>query len=210
MKSGLTKIQRILQKSIWDISYFNLNLEELVSLACQIKEKADILDACNKSFNEDMSDIAANDILKIQVLIRKLYIQTFSFSEKLSISKLIPPKEIINSTVSSPTPLFYLIQNSSIIQSIRSGLDYITNHPIHFAQIIISYFTKNPKEYSLFSYLIFPSLFGYFLTDELISMASEILSEIVKASSPQFAQPLLLSFFSLHFNFEMSLKFLNH
>ena len=134
-------------------------------------------------------------IIEIMNKARKVAILNSLSIDELSVTTSVPIKNVIASLNSKPTYFFSFLAEPLLGQNVSQYIKMIYKNPEQFADAFIEYFSTDSSQKTLFISLLFPAICGYFVGEEHLTFAYQVLNYLVQMGHYVFAKPLFLSFY---------------
>ena len=146
--------------------------------------------ATKKGIEQQMSD----DFESLQRIARCNYIKTFAFDKYFPLP--LSEEKLIGSFCSQEKQFFNMIGNPQFQQSISYGIRqiYEPEQAANFAEAVRQYFQHRNDLFPIFVYVLFPAIYGFFLSEEHQMYAFDFLFALMDLDGELF-KPFFVSFF---------------
>lgn len=151
--------------------------------------------------NSQIDSTVSDEINQIQRISRNNYILNFTFDQKLPLTTFISLEKIFESIRAEPKTFTYVIPNTNVLSCLNAGVNYAYTNPHIFAQYLAEYFESNPLHVPLFAYITFPALFGFFISEEQLPIAYDVIDSVFRCGKFELGKHLLVSFLSSSYSF---------
>ncbi|OHS94881.1 hypothetical protein TRFO_10813 [Tritrichomonas foetus] len=149
--------------------------------------------ATKKGIEQQMSE----DFESLQRISRQIYVKTFAFDKFFPLP--LTEDKIVGSFCSQEKQFFNMIGNPQFQQSIAYGIRQIYEpaQAQQFAEAVHDYFSdpKRKDLFPIFVYVLFPAIYGFFLSEEQSMYAFDFLSSLLELDN-DFFKPFFVSYFS--------------
>jgi hypothetical protein len=164
------------------------------SLAAEYKTIGDIFEQRQANIEEKNIE---NLLVNLSALSRNTFLMQFAFESKYALTESIPPERIISALRSQvQRAVSFPDMKPNYVRMILTTIKDLYENPALFLPAIITYFDSHPKEFPLFVYVTFPSIYNFFLTQELDVYAFDFLNLILQLDRIEVKYAFLRSFFS--------------
>lgn len=128
---------------------------------------------------KNLSNQMLNNYEVLQRVARANYVKIFSFDRYHPLP--LTEDQIIESFVKNDVKMINLAPSPTVFQTTSSCIKYIYQKNLSgkLAQYTYSFFKKQPEDLPIFAYITFPSLYGFFLSEDHSKYAYDFLSSLL-------------------------------